>query len=79
MIAWRVERIVHFDFGTGDVCKEGFAHFGFHDRNGNYYVLAFQRHFFGLVGKDGRLKWTVSASQVFEDTPNIAAQIQFPT
>jgi hypothetical protein len=78
MIEWQVERIVHFDFGKDDFCRDGFVHFGFHDRNGNHFLLAYQRHFLGLLGKDGRLEWTVSARQVFEKTPNIDAQIQFP-
>jgi hypothetical protein len=75
---WEVERIVHFDYGKGDLCKDGFVHFGFHDRGGNHYVLAHQRHFLGLIDASGRLGWTVAARPVFEGTPNIVAALQFP-
>jgi hypothetical protein len=34
IIDWRIERIVNFDFASGDLCKDGFVHFGFHDRDG---------------------------------------------
>jgi hypothetical protein len=78
MIDWRVERIVHFDFRKGDFVVEGLGHFGFHDRAGNNYLLEHQRHFLGLLGSDGKLKWTVAARQVFEGTPNIRADLQFP-
>jgi hypothetical protein len=78
MTNWEVERIVHFDYGEGDLCTDGFAHFGFQDRAGNHYVLAHQRHFVGLLGDDSRLKWTVASRPVFEDTPNIVGELQFP-
>jgi hypothetical protein len=78
MISWEVEQIIHFDFELGDPCKDGFVHFGFHDRAGNHYLLAHQRHFLGLLGDDGRLKWTVAARPVFEDVPNLVADLQFP-
>jgi hypothetical protein len=78
MTSWEIERIVHFDFSGGDLCKDGFVHFGFHDRAGNPYVLAHQKHFLGLLGEHCRLKWTVAASPVFEDTTNITARLQFP-
>jgi hypothetical protein len=78
MPSWEIKRIIHFDFGKGDMCTDGFVHFGFHDRAGNHYVLAHQRHFLGLLGDNGRLKWTVPARPVFEDTPNITAELRFP-
>jgi len=39
MTQWKVERIVHFEFGKGDLCRDGFVHVGFHERNGNHFVL----------------------------------------
>ncbi len=65
MTRWEVKRIVHFDFRKGDFVVDGLAHFGFHDRSGHYYGVEHQKHFFGLVGRDGRLKWSAAARQVF--------------
>ena len=73
----RIERILHFDFKT-DFVKDGLAHFGFHSPVGNLYALAHQRHFMGLVGKDGQLEWTVAKEQVFPGIPNIREQLDFP-
>jgi hypothetical protein len=75
---WEVERIVHFEFEKGDPCIDGFVHFGFHDRRGRHYLLAHQRHFLGLLGEDGRLRWTVAARPVSKDIPNMVAELQFP-
>jgi hypothetical protein len=76
--AWELERVVHFDFESSVVCKEGCVHFGFFDRTGSHFVLAHQKHFLGLLGADCDLLWTVARTQVFKDTPNIAAELDFP-
>ncbi|HKZ93633.1 MAG TPA: hypothetical protein VJ249_03495 [Candidatus Bathyarchaeia archaeon] len=76
MADWVVERIVHF--GAGDFLKDGLPHFGFHDRAGNHYAIFHQKHFLGLIGEDDRLEWTVAARQVFEGTPNIVAELNYP-
>jgi hypothetical protein len=76
MAKWKVERVIHF--GHGDLCKDGFVHFGFHCRSGNQYVIQHQKHFLGLVGTNGNLAWTVAASEVFEGVPNIHAELQYP-
>ena len=77
MTRWSVERVVHFDLG-GDFVKDGFSHFGFHDRQGGLYAVAHQRHFMGFVGSGGRLEWTVGERPVFAGTPNIVAPLHFP-
>ena len=76
LVQWVVERIIHFD--SGDFIKTGFSHFGFHDRNGNYYAIFHQKHLLGLVGEDDQFKWTVAAHQVFEGIPNIVAKLNYP-
>jgi len=73
---WRIERIVHFE--SGDLCKGGFVHFGFHDREGKQYVLEHQKHFLGLVGDGDKLNWTVANDAVFEGIPNIRADLSYP-
>jgi hypothetical protein len=73
---WEIERIV--SFGPEDFCKEGFAHFGFHDKEGRLYALNHQKHFLGLVGDDNKLAWTVAAKEVFDGVPNIRAELEFP-
>lgn len=73
---WKIERIVNF--GPGDFCKDGFVHFGFHDREGRHYGLEHQKHFLGLVGENNRLEWTVAARTVFKGVPNIRAELEFP-
>jgi hypothetical protein len=74
----RVERILHFDFGQGELVKEGFAHFGFFDRSGNHYAIAHQKHFVGRIEGKNRLKWTVGARPAFEGVPNITADLRYP-
>jgi hypothetical protein len=73
---WGVERIVHFR--PGDLVRDGFAHFGFHDRKGRLYVIQHQKHFLGLVDGDDGLTWTMASRKVFDGVPNIKAELQFP-
>jgi len=75
---WEVERIINFNFEWGSQCVDGFVHFGFHDRSGNHYLISHQKHYAGLLGEDGRLKWTVAARPVSDGVPNITANLQFP-
>jgi len=77
MTGWTIERIVHFDF-HGDVVQDGLSHFGFHDRRGRYFAIAYTKHFMGLVGAGGRLQWTVAAGPVVAGVPNVAAPLEFP-
>ena len=76
MIDWKIERIITFE--PGDLCKDGFVHFGFHDREGRQYALEHQRHFLGLVGEGDRLKWTAANRIVFEGVPDIHVDIRNP-
>lgn len=76
MTDWTVEKIIHF--GPRDFVKNGFSHFGFHDRTGNHYAISHQKHFLGLIGENDRLEWTVAAHPVVEGTPNIVAELNFP-
>ncbi len=76
MINWVVDKIIHF--GPKDFVKNGSPHFGFHDRTGKHYALFHQKHFLGLIGENDLIEWTVAAHQVFEGTPNIVAQLNFP-
>jgi len=73
---WVVDKVIHF--GPGEFVKNGLSHFGFHDRTGKYYAIFHQKHFLGLIGEDDQLEWTVAARQVFEGTPNIVANLNFP-
>ncbi len=76
MAGWAVERIVHF--GPSDVVRDGFVHFGFHDRSGRQFLIEHQKHFLGLVGDDDRLEWTVAAQPAFAAIPNITAALEYP-
>ncbi len=76
LVEWVVDRIVHF--GPTDLVKNGLPHFGFHDRIGNHYAIFHQKHFLGLIRENDRLEWTVAANQVFEGTPNIVAEMNYP-
>jgi hypothetical protein len=76
MTDWKIERIITFE--PGDLCKDGFVHFGFHDREGRHYALEHQKHFLGLVGERNKLEWTVANCAVFEGVPNIKADIEYP-
>ena len=74
---WTVDRIVNFDFDS-EFVKNGLAHFGFHGQRGSLYAISHQRHFMGLVDKEGRLEWTVGRDSVFVGIPNIKAALDFP-
>lgn len=76
MIKWEIERIVNFE--PGGLCKNGYANFGFHDRQGKRYAIQNQKHFLGPIGPDDRLEWTLAPQPVFEGIPNIAADIKNP-
>lgn len=76
MLRWQTERVVHF--GPADFIKDGFAHFGFHDREGHFYGIAHQKHILCAVGLDGSLLWTLAAKPVFAGVPNIEADLSFP-
>ncbi|HMD78663.1 MAG TPA: hypothetical protein VKF39_01615 [Nitrososphaerales archaeon] len=76
MTRWTVERVVHFE--PGELVKDGFVHFGFHDRSGKHYLLEHQKHFLGLIDTEDKLAWTVASHEVFEGVPNIRAEIQYP-
>ena len=78
MIDWEIEMIINFNFESGDLCKNGFVHFGFHDRHGRQYALAHQRHFLGLVSEGDRLEWTAASHVVFKGVPNIPAEVNYP-
>ncbi len=41
-------------------------------------MLQNQKHFLGPIGKDDRLEWTMAAQPVFDDIPNITAEIKNP-
>ena len=76
MSRWTVEKVVHFE--AGELCKDGFVHFGFHDRSGRHFLLEHQKHFLGLIGEGGKLEWTVASHQILGGVPNISAEIQYP-
>lgn len=76
MDRWTVERVVHF--APGDLVRDRFVHFGFHDRSGRHYLIDHQRHLLGLIGPGDRLVWTVAAQPVLPDVPNITAALEFP-
>jgi hypothetical protein len=73
---WVVERVVHF--GPGDLVKDGFVHFGFHDRRGRHFLIEHQRHFLGLVGDDDRIEWTAGEQPVLPGIRNVTAALEFP-
>jgi hypothetical protein len=78
MIDWQIERIVNFRFAAGDLCKDGFVHFGFHDREGRQYVVEHQKHFLGLISENGKLTWTAAGHSVFDGVPNIRTELKNP-
>jgi hypothetical protein len=76
MIDWKIERII--SFGSNELIKDGFVHFGFHDKLGKQYALEHRKHFLGLVGAGDKLEWTVASETVFAGVPNITAKLKFP-
>jgi hypothetical protein len=73
---WIVDRIVHF--GPDDLVENGLPHFGFHDRSGKHYAIFHEKHFLGLIGKEGELEWTLAADQIFKGVANIQVRLNWP-
>ncbi len=76
MSRWKVERVVHF--GPKDLCRQGFVHFGFHDRDGRQFLIEHQKHFLGLVGEGDRFLWTAGRAVPLKGIPNIEVDLKFP-
>ena len=52
---WHVEQILHFD---KDRYRDGRAHLGFHDSQGNQYALNHSDHWIACLGSNGQPLWT---------------------
>ncbi len=76
LTSWTVDKIAHF--GPEEFLVEGLPHFGFHGKHGHHYAISHQKHFFGLIGENRKLEWTVAADTVFRDVPNTVAQLNYP-
>ena len=76
MTEWTVDRVVHFE--PGELCKNGYVHFGFHDRSGRHYLLEHRKHFVGLIGAEGEFEWTIAPHVVFDGVPNIEVELSYP-
>ena len=76
MLAWAIEKIVHFE--RDDLTRDGLAHFSFHDKSGRLYAVFHDRHFFGLVAPGGDLEWTAGPEAFVHGVPNIQVDLNFP-
>ncbi|MFX0006485.1 MAG: hypothetical protein ACFFAV_07115 [Candidatus Hermodarchaeota archaeon] len=56
---WRVKYI--FNFPEDITWHNGYAHFGFHDYKGNFYVLRHEQHWFGEFNKNNEFLWTAGS------------------
>jgi len=53
---WRIKYI--FNFPDDITWHNGYAQFGFHDYQGNFYVLRHDNHWFGQFTKNNVFRWT---------------------
>ncbi|WP_432663430.1 hypothetical protein R9X47_22965 [Wukongibacter baidiensis] len=61
MVEWKIKKIINFT--AEKHWGEGYAQFGFHDLEGNQYVLNNEQDWIGLLGYDN-LVWTMGANRV---------------
>src|SRR5512143_1200986 len=76
MVAWHVERVLHF--GPTDLVLGGLGHFGFHVRGAGYHAIAHWRHVLASVDGRGSLRWTAAAEVVEPGVPNITVPLDYP-
>lgn len=57
---WRVKYI--FNFPEDITWHNGYAQFGFHDYQGNFYVLRHENHWFGEFTKNNEFLWTAGST-----------------
>lgn len=57
---WRVKYI--FNFPEDIAWHNGYAQFGFHDYQGNFYVLRHDNHWFGEFTKNNEFLWTAGST-----------------
>lgn len=78
MTSWTIERILHFD--KEQKLIDGYCHFGFHDQEGNRYILDHDTHWIGSISQGSNtLKWTAGNHAISPQIRHIYADIINPT
>ena len=57
-LKWKIEHIYNF---KETYWKDGYCHFGFHDRNGLQYAVDHDHHWFGQLNRDDMFAWTAGS------------------
>ena len=73
---WQVEQVLHFD---KDRFREGRAHLGFHDSQGNQYALSYADHWVACLGSNGRPRWSAGSAVVPGTRLHIDCVLKNPT
>ena len=74
---WQIKRIINF--GESGQFKDGYARFGFHDYEGNQYVLAYDFNWIGFLSSDNHFHWTAGEKQQYETEYHYDVEINKPT
>ena len=74
---WQIERIINF--GKSGQFSDGYARFGFHDDEGNQYVLAYDFNWIGFLSSDDHFHWTAGEKQQYETEYHYDVEINKPT
>ncbi|AIQ27968.1 hypothetical protein P40081_07090 [Paenibacillus sp. FSL P4-0081] len=75
---WTVERILHFEERSTII--DGYCHFGFHDGQGNRFILDHDTHWLGKISRSSNtLSWTAGKSPVRAGVRHIHVDLANPT
>jgi hypothetical protein len=73
---WQVDQIIHFET---EKHRDGLAHLGFHDTQGNQYALSYDDHWVACLEADGRPRWTAGSEYVEGSQLHIDCELRYPS
>ncbi len=73
---WQIKHI--FNYPAEKPWGNGYAHFGFHDRNNNQYMLQWDEHWLGQLTPDDEFTWTAGALDKGLSQTHIEVDVKHP-
>ena len=73
---WEIEKIYNFRWKSP--WKDGNAHFGFHDKKGNQYIINTEFNWIACIGEDDVLAWSAGPESVPNSKRHIFLDINVP-
>ncbi|SCY96003.1 NHL repeat-containing protein [Alkaliphilus peptidifermentans] len=76
MTNWEIDKV--YNFRWKNPWKDGYAHFGFHDKKGCQYIINTEFNWVGAVGDDNMLEWSAGPQVVENSKHHITLDINVP-